>query len=413
MGALCASLECEHVDVRAIILLGAEAEASAKETSLIPANSSQPDAERLLGFPVGALDLLGQPVVCHVIDRLKSYGISEISLLTSSRLPEGMKAKISAEVDLVECASEDVWGTAEATFLRLASQRPDSVMILRIGAYAEVDFHQLLKFHFARRNGATIVCDHLGYPLDIVALDPSRKIEAIHVISQNMRWNWRASEIFHSYGYVNLLRDGKDFRRLAEDALMRRCALIPRGQELKPGVWVGKHARIHRNATIEGPTFIGDQAKVGAGTFLSGCSTLEHHCRVDQRTLVDNSTVLPYSYVGESLNLVQSVVGFSQIAQVKRNATVSIADAKLTGVIAATTLKRTLNPMRAVLSKVSQTLADRFQGKDADQIPADPRSIEPQVDEFVMNVAPQKENAHAAAASASRQGKVKRRATHN
>ena len=225
-----------------------------------------------------------------------------------------------------------------------------------------------------------------------------------------MRWNWRASEIFNSYGYVNLLRDGQDFRRLAEDALMRKCALIPRGQELKPGVWVGKHARIHRNARIEGPTFIGDQAKVGAGTFLRGCSTLEHHCKVDQRTLVDNSTVLPYSYVGESLNVIQSVVGFSQIAQVKRNVTVSIADAKLTGVIAVSTLKKTLHPIRSVLAKVSQTLADRFPKND--QMPAAQSSIEPQ-GEFLMNVAPQKENAHAAAASASRQGKVKRRATNN
>ena len=192
---------------------------------------------------------------------------------------------------------------------------------------------------------------------------------------------------------------------------MRRCALIQRGQELKPGVWVGKHARIHRNATIEGPTFIGDQAKVGAGTFLRGCSTLEHHCKVDQRTLVDNSTVLPYSYVGESLNVVQSVVGFSQIVQVKTNVTVSIADAKLTGTIPASTLKRTLDPMRSILAKVSQTLADRFPGNG--QIRANQRASEPQVKEFEMEAPPQKENAHAAAASASRLSKVKRRATNN
>lgn len=326
-----------------------------------------------MGFPIGALDLLGQPVVCHVIDRLRSYGISEISLLSANPLPEGMKQKLPSSVEIVECEAGKMWAVAEDTFLRLASQGPDTILALRVGAYAEIDFAQLLKFHLARRNCATTVCDHLGYPLDVLALDSARKIEAVNVLRGSMRWNWRASEMFQSYGYVNLLRDGQNFRQLAEDALMRRCALIPRGQELMPGVWVGKNARIHRDATVEGAVFIGDHAKVGAGTFLSGCSTIEHHSQVDQRTLVDNSTVLPYSYVGESLNVVQSVVGFSQIAQVKRHVTVSIADAKLTRVISASAVKRALEPVRSTLSRVSQGLSARLGRQKMDELPTGSR----------------------------------------
>ncbi len=146
---------------------------------------------------------------------------------------------------------------------------------------------------------------------------------------------------------------------------------------------------------------------------MSGCSTIEHHSHVDRKTLVDNSSVLPYSYIGQGLNVVHSVVGFAQIAQVKRNVTVSIADAKLMRVISSSSVKRALEPVRSTLSRVSQGLSARLGRKKMDELAGGSRLAQRKANEAVVQELPHKENAHAAAASASRHAKVKKRATNN
>ena len=392
------------VDVRAIILLGTSNEVFGTTESPIATNQDN-DAEQLMGYPIGAVDLLGQPVICHVIDRLRSYGISGITVLSEiESLPQlAVNGKLPERTQVIDVATEKMWARAEDEFLRLPSQT-DSVLVIRVGPYAEVDFNQLLKFHIARRNAATAVWDKVGNPLDIIALDPSRKIEATAVLRRKLRWNWRPSEMFHSYGYVNLLQNGEDFRALAEDALMRRCALIPRGQEVSPGVWLGKSARVHPAASVEGPAFIGEHTRIGAGTVLAGCSTLEHHSQVDRSTRLDNSTVLPFSYVGKNLNVTESVIGFSQVSQVKRNVTVSIADAKLIRSISMSPVTRSLAPVHSIFSRVSKNLSETFGRKDVPEVSA--------IETFKVEAAevvPQK--AHAAAASGS--VREKKRTEHN
>jgi NDP-sugar pyrophosphorylase family protein len=209
--------------------------------------------------------------------------------------------------------------------------------------------------------------------------------------------------MFHHDGYVNLLQHGEDFRRLAEDTLMRRCALVPRGQEVKPGVWVGKRARIHPDAIVEGAVFIGEDSKIGANAVLTGCSTIEHHSHVDHRTTLDDSTVLPYSYVGKNLNVLQSVVGFSQVAQVDRNVTVSIADAKLIRAISPSSVTRTLEPVRSALSRVRERISEEFKQPE----PAEFAKALTMREE-VAEAAPQK--ARAAAATGSAGVKLKKHA---
>ncbi len=82
---------------------------------------------------------------------------------------------------------------------------------------------------------------------------------------------------------------------------------------MKPGVWVGEGARIHHKARIVAPAFIGAQTKIRASALITRSTVIEHHAEVDCGTVVENSTVLPYTYVGAGLDVMHSVVGFRRL----------------------------------------------------------------------------------------------------
>src|SRR5262249_20634601 len=73
------------------------------------------------------------------------------------------------------------------------------------------------------------------------------------------------------------------------------------------------------------------------------CSSIEHHAEVDCGSVVENSTVLPYCYVGAGLDLAHSVAGMRQVANLRRDVTVEIPDPKLIDLVSATSGKKLVN----------------------------------------------------------------------
>jgi carbonic anhydrase/acetyltransferase-like protein (isoleucine patch superfamily) len=133
----------------------------------------------------------------------------------------------------------------------------------------------------------------------------------------------------NSATYANMLQSAADLRRLTHDAFQLRLAFRPAGRELKPGVWVGEHATIHRSARVVAPAYIGDYSKVRAAALVTRSSSIEHHCEVDCGTVVQSSNLLPNTYLGAGLELVHSVAGERHIANAAKTRTALIADSRL------------------------------------------------------------------------------------
>ena len=112
-------------------------------------------------------------------------------------------------------------------------------------------------------------------------------------------------------------------------------------------MWAGPGARIHKTARVLAPAYIGAWSKVRAGAVLTRGACLEHHTELDCATVVEDASVLPYSYVGAGLDVAHAVVGFRQIAHVRRNVEVEIDDPKLIGMVSPHA------PVRALASAAS------------------------------------------------------------
>jgi hypothetical protein len=85
---------------------------------------------------------------------------------------------------------------------------------------------------------------------------------------------------------------------------------------------------------------VGSLARIRSGAVITRCSSVERHAEVDCGTVIENSTVLPFSYVGAGLDLAHSIAGMGCIVNLHRDVTVTIVDPKLVASMSVASGKR-------------------------------------------------------------------------
>ena len=341
------------MELAAIIVVGArreEAEAAAKD-------SRNAGFETFAGVPLPLLDVVGKSVVHHVADRLRSAGIETVIALTDDALYQDAALRDGNGPGACR-PTADVWREAEDAFCSVADAGVDNVLLVRLGPYAEFEVETLLRFHLERRQNATVVRDQHGL-LDCALVDATRRNDAAFLLRNGLRATRLPSEPYVTQAYVNRLENAHDLRRLAQDALLMRCEIRPNGRELKPGVWVGERARIHRTARVLAPAFVGAHAKLRAASVVTRCSVVEHHVEVDCGTVLEDTSVLPYTYVGAGLDAAHAVAGFGKVCHLRRRTEVEISDPRLLGTVAVSAAWRT---MRSAASLAAYLPVQAFRG---------------------------------------------------
>jgi hypothetical protein len=125
-------------------------------------------------------------------------------------------------------------------------------------------------------------------------------------------------------------------------------------------VWVAKSARIHRKARIVAPAYIGVYSKIRAAALITRGTVVEHHAEIDCGTVVENSTVLPYTYIGAGLDVMHSVVGFHRLSHLIRKVEVEISDRKLVGMPAVGVLSRLAGSTAALFTFLPKVIYRGF-----------------------------------------------------
>lgn len=319
------------MDVRAVVLIAGT-------------NSDIPGAqERIAGVPFAYLDVLGLSIVERVQRRLQNFGVSGITFISDAPCDSGEFAHAMAFAPAqphVHAEGEQFWQAGQEAFVKYAEDGADLVFALRIGPYVEVDYEALVQHHLEHRCAVTMAVDSRNEPLDLFVLSASARADAAALFQNRMVRMRRECAPFYVSGYYNRLATSADLRRLTVDGLLAKNAIRPEGTEMKPGIWVGAGARIHRKARVIAPAFIGAHAKVRASALITRGSVIEHHGDVDCGTVVENSSVLPFTRIGAGLDVMHSVVGFRRLANLRQNVEVEIADEKFVGLVPLTPLSR-------------------------------------------------------------------------
>ena len=263
--------------------------------------------------PIVFWDVLGRSVLQRTINRLRNFGISLISVFNN----EDYSGKSQAEP----------W---EKAVLDYARSGVDRILLISLGAYAEVDFNDLLRFHRQSPCPVTNVSDDQG-PLGISVVDGKAAVDGGALLRSRLSALASCSSSYDFSGYANRLASAADYRRLALHGLAGLCELDPVGQQIGPGLWVGEGVRINKSARVIGPAYIGAGSRLRAGVFVAGGASIERHCDIDCGTVIENSSVLPKTYLGPGLHVNQSVVSGSRLIHLGRNLEVELADTNLLG----------------------------------------------------------------------------------
>jgi hypothetical protein len=307
----------KQMDVRALILVNHE-----------------DDNEERLPFaspPLPLLDVAGQSPLLRMAKRLEAYGVSPVVAVVEERQPSFARAvMLPSAIDCRAAAQERFWRAAENAFSDLATSGADLVLVIRMGAYAEIDFERFVRFHLERRCRVSRII-HETENLDILCISGSRRNDAASLFRSGLSHCRSECEYFVHQGYINPLSDARDLRQFAIDILTLKTETPTGGTEIRPGIWVAPGACIEKGSRLLAPSFIGASALIRNAAVITRCTTVEHHAQIDCGTIVENCTVLAYTSVGACLDLSHSVAGLGQLVHLRRGIVIDVADRKLLG----------------------------------------------------------------------------------
>ena len=183
-----------------------------------------------------------------------------------------------------------------------ANQGIERLLVIRLKSYAEMDLIDLLRFHRECRNSITHAQDAQGH-LGVSLLDRT----ALHTPGHHFAGTEGDSAPvcgrtpYEFRGYAKRVLSAKERQELVRDALLGACAMRPSGTQIRDQVWIGEGAGIAETARIIGPAYIGARTIVREGATIGPFSSLENDCVVDCGTTVEESTLLPRTYLAPGL----------------------------------------------------------------------------------------------------------------
>jgi len=303
------------MDIRGLILIDS--------TSL----AFQNDSPSLPWFLPGLIDVAGKSPLQRTAERLGKFGISQVSAVIEGQPYDGAP-KPAMDGAHVVAPPDRFWRAAEIAFNDLVQAGAELVILVRLGAYAEIDYECMIQFHLDRQCRVSQATQS-GSTLDIFCISASRRNDAASLFRSRLTRCRSDCPLFEHSGYVNALAGALDLRQFAIDILTLRTDTAPAGEQIRPGIWTASPAQIEKGARVLAPAFIGAFARVRSGAVITRCSSIEHHAHIDCGTVVENSTVLPYGSLGAALELAHSVAGYSHIWNLRRNCAARIFDSKL------------------------------------------------------------------------------------
>jgi NDP-sugar pyrophosphorylase family protein len=343
------------MDIRALVLVKTAAEAAVDPVPLSP-------------FPAALVEIAGKSPLQRTIERLQRFGIHPITAITDSGpLAPGRPVNGNATNHLIT-ESDRFWRAAENAFNELVQEGAELVLVLNVEAYAEIDFEKLVQFHIDQHARVTQVC-RASEPLQVFCVSASRRNDAASLFRSQLSKCRSECPVFEHDGYLNRLSSGRDLRQFAIDILTLKTETRPAGEEVRPGVWIERGAVIERGARVLAPAFVGAFARIRTHVVVTRCTSVEHHAHVDCGTVLENSSVLPYCFVGAGLDVAHSVVGFQALANLRRDATVEIVDPKLIGYARVAPAQRFWNAAKELVTYVPKQMWEGLFGKSQPQQP--------------------------------------------
>jgi hypothetical protein len=277
----------------------------------------------LPGFSCFMVDVLGRSILDRTLDRLTAATHIRPILIIESR----PVSQLFLCDDITANRSTPAWETAIG---RHIIRGVDHLLLIRLNAYTDLDFGELLQSHIDTQSSLTRVYGPTG-ALDIAVVDANSLQDSGKSYCKTLsEIIFRQRRFFYS-GYLNPLTRPGHLRHLAEDGLHGVCQLKPIGIEVRPQIWYGAGAQVHNSAIVQAPAFVGMGSHISASCTIDGASAIEHNCVVDYKSTIRQSCVLQNTHIGIDLNVRHAIVFNKRLVHLDRGVEIN-CDPGLIGV---------------------------------------------------------------------------------
>jgi mannose-1-phosphate guanylyltransferase/phosphomannomutase len=323
--------------MRAVVMAGGEG------TRLRPMTANQPKP---------LLPVVNRPIMEHVLRLLKRHGFDE-TVVTVQFLASLVRTYFGDGDELgmhLSYATEETpLGTAGSVKNAEAALKDDSFLVISGDALTDIDLGALVQAHRDRGALVTVCLKRVPDPLEfgIVITDENDRIErflekptwgqvfsdtvntGIYVmepevfahVAAGTSVDW-SGDVFPALiaagapvfghvadGYWEDVGTHESYLRAQADVLNRQVDVEIEGFEVAPGVWVGEGADVDPEATLKGPLYIGDYAKVEPGVELREFTVLGSNVVVKGGAFLHRAVVHDNVFIGPQASLRGCVIG--------------------------------------------------------------------------------------------------------
>lgn len=299
-----------------------------------------------IGRPKPMVPLANKPVMTHILDLLRSHGITDV-IVTLRYLATviqdffGDGSHFGMNITYVV---EDIpLGTAGS--VKHASAHLDETFLVISGdGLTDFDLQAIVQAHKERDVLATLALTRVSNPLEygvvvtnehdyvsrflekpgwselisdtvntgIYVLEP----EALDLIPDNVAYDF-SHELFPQmlekgipiYGHI---ADGywcdvgniPEYQRATADLLYGRVnPAKPIGEHIGGGIWVGSNVEISPSAQLFGPIYLGNEVKIKGDVQIYGPSVVRDYTVIDSYSRIERSTIWRNNYIGENCEI--------------------------------------------------------------------------------------------------------------
>lgn len=301
--------------------------------------------------PKPMVPIVGKPVITHIIDHLKSHGISEIMVnlhylgdVIADYLGDGARFGIP-----ITCVQEDqLWGDAGSVKRAEEFFKDGTFLIVGGDDISDMDLSALFKFHADNHAAGTIALTDVDDPsqFGIVLTDEGGRINRFlekpkgEVFSKTANTGVYVLEpevlglippgTFYGFGnevFPQLLMSGRPFygfrtqsywkdvgnigvyRQTNFDALSGKVHVhLPMPQQSE-GIFVGAGAAVDPTATLHPPVAVGESARIGPGASVGPQAIIGDHSTIEANATLVDTIVWTHATVQAGTHLERCIVG--------------------------------------------------------------------------------------------------------
>lgn len=304
-----------------------------------------------IGRPKPLVPVVNKSVMAHILDLLKSHGITEVIVTVrymAAVIQDHFEDGRSLGMKLTYVVEESPLGTAGGV-KNAAPYLDDTFVVISGDALTDFDLTRIIQVHKARGAQATLTLTHVPNPLEfgVIMTDAEGRItqfqekpswgeiisdtvntgiyvlepEVLDLIPADKPFDF-STELFPrmvqmgqpifghiAEGYWCDVGNIEEYRRANAEMLYGKVNLTePVGRHIGGGIWVGDDVDIAPSAQLFGPVYLGNGVKIKGDVTIYGPCVIRDYTIVDSYSRIERSILWRNNYVGENCELRGAII---------------------------------------------------------------------------------------------------------